>query len=57
MTQTKKSDNLYGEDWLIKNIERRLFLALCDTRTKGKKLINLALKDLEELKKLIAKRQ
>lgn len=35
---------------LIQDIERRLFLALCDSRKKGKELINSVITDLEKLK-------
>lgn len=37
---------------LIQDMQRRLFLALCDSRKKGKELINSVLKDLEELRKI-----
>ena len=39
-----------GKYNLFQEIERKLFLALCDSRKKGKELINSALKDLEKLK-------
>lgn len=39
-----------GKQYLIKEVERKLVLALCDSREKGKELINSALKDLEKLK-------
>jgi hypothetical protein len=40
-----------GKDYLIQEIKRKLFLALCDCRRSGKELINSALDDLEKIKK------
>ena len=40
-----------GKQYLFNEIERKLFLALCDCRTKGKEMINSALEDIEKLKK------
>jgi len=49
------SEKLYGKSYLIREIERKLLLALCGARASGKKMINFALEDLKELQKLITK--
>lgn len=40
-----------GKNYLIQEIERKLFLALCACRKMGKEMINSALEDLEKLKR------
>lgn len=39
--------------YFFQEAERKLLLALCDSRKKGKELINSALEDLEKLRTML----